>query len=319
MRRYKIGILASALVLAVMLPARAHAEEAGAVRLDEKGTVTLVSSQMAEDGASTICFSVSVDAVNADSAEFLFEESNAKILEYRYNREEKKLDVYIAGTKALFPSGSDSLTVGRVVVRDGNGGSTSATASVAAESLQYVYGTEVRVVEGMESSGAVEINGAGAPSQTTPPSPNPPPSPKPPNPPDKGDDNRDDDGDDNSQGADDSKTTENPPPGTASPQKTPKPAVTKVPVVHVPQSTSKPTSSPAATTQPPKEDEEEEDGEQSVGATAEQPSDSSGSQDDEGESGGKIDWIWLLAISGIVIFAGVAVMAFVTLIRKPDQ
>lgn len=332
MRRYSIGVFV-VLVLAAMLPARARAEGAGGIRLDEKGTVTLVSSQMAEDEVSTMSFSISVDAVNAESAEFLFSESGAKILEYRYNREEKKLDVYIAGNTPLFSAGANSLTLGRVVVRDGNGGSTSATASVSAESLQYVYGTEVRMVEGMESSGAVEIKGTDTDSQPTqpptqptqpptqptqptqPPTQPPTPSPKPQNPPDKG---NDDDDDDNSQDTNNSVTAGNPQ-GTARPQKTPKPVATKVPVVHVPQSTARPTSSPVATTQPPKEDEEDIDVEQSAGATSEQAPESSDSQEEESESGGKIDWVWVLAVGGIVIFAGVAVLAFVTLSRKPEQ
>lgn len=313
MRRYRIGILATALVLAAMLPARVRAEEAGRIRMDEKGTVTLVSSQMAKDEVSTMSFSISVDAAKGESVEFLFAESNAKILEYRYNREEKKMDVYLAGTQTLFPAGSDSLTIGRIVVRDGNGAGIPATASVSAESLQYVYGTELKSVESMESSGAVQITGADTPAQTQAPStPSPVPSPKPQNPPDTGNDDDDDD----SQGPDNSGTAGNP--ATASPQTTPKPVATKVPVVHVPQSTPKP--SPTATPEVPAQTlkPEEDDIEQSVGAATQQPPESDESQEEEDGSEGKIDWVWVLAVGGIVIFAGVAVMAFVTLNRKPD-
>lgn len=308
MRRYRIGILVTALVLAAMLPARVRAEEAGRIRMDEKGTVTLVSSQMAKDEVSTMSFSISVDAAKGESAEFLFEESNAKILEYRYNREEKKMDVYLAGTKTLFPAGSDSVTIGRIVVRDGNGSGIPATASVSAESLQYVYGTELKRVESMESSGTVQITGTDTPARTQAPST---PSPRPQDPPDTGKDD-----DDDSHGPDNSGTAGNP--ATASPQKTPKPVATKIPVVHVPQSTPKPspTASPEVPAQTLKP--EEDNIEQSAGAATQQPPESDEGQEEEDGSEGKIDWVWVLAVGGIVVFAGVTVMAIVTLNRKPD-
>lgn len=325
MRRYRIGILAAALVLAGMLPARVHAEEAGRIQMDEKGTVTLVSSQMAKDEVSTMSFSISVDAAKGESAEFLFEESTAKILEYRYNREEKKMDVYLAGTQTLFPAGSDSLTIGRIVVRDGNGSGISATASVSADSLQYVYGTELKTLEGMESTGAVQISGGGTPPQPTvtptprptqAPTPTPRPTTAPQNPSDTGNDDWEDDN--HSQGTDSSTITGNPQ-KTAAPQKTPKPAATKVPVVQVPQSTQKPSPSPSPEGPAQTMEPEESETDQSAGAMPEQSSESDDDQQGEEETGGKIDWIWVLAVGGIVIFAGVAVMAFVTLSRKPDQ
>ncbi len=157
-KKNKWKMLAAALIWALLLPGRVLAEGGNEVRLDETGTVTMILPQAGEEGISSIQFSLLIDSPDAERAEFEFAAGSAKITEFRFHKEEKKLNVYIAGTEPLFAQGSDSLTIGKVIVLDGNGGSTTATVSVPVDSVQYVYGTELKKPEGLTSTGPVVVN-----------------------------------------------------------------------------------------------------------------------------------------------------------------
>ncbi len=158
MKKNKWKMLAAALIWALLLPGRVLAEGGNEVRLDETGTVTMILPQAGEEGISSIQFSLLIDSPDAERAEFEFAAGSAKITEFRFHKEEKKLNVYIAGTEPLFAQGSDSLTLGKVIVLDGNGGSTTAAVSVPVDSVQYVYGTELKKPEGLTSTGPVVVN-----------------------------------------------------------------------------------------------------------------------------------------------------------------
>ena len=153
----------TALVPVTLFSMQVHAASGDGFMLDEKGTVTIVSEHAAKEGVSSLQFSLSVNSADASRVEFQFEGSNAKIADFRYDEGGKKLNVYLAGVDALFAENTDSLTVGRLVVLDGNGGNASAAVSVVEDSLQYVYGTELKRMESVELPGTVQM---GVPGQT---------------------------------------------------------------------------------------------------------------------------------------------------------
>lgn len=106
MRKYLSKIAISIFILAALAPIRAWAAAEDGIRLDEGGMVTVVSQHAAEDGISSLEFSLWVESANGTRAEFQFEASRAKILEFRYDEAGKKLNVYVAGTEALFQRAS---------------------------------------------------------------------------------------------------------------------------------------------------------------------------------------------------------------------
>ena len=163
MKKYLIRMFVAVFILAVSLSIQADAAGADAIKLDETGTITIVSQHAAKDEVSSLQFSLSVDAADAANIEFRFYESNAKVQEFRYDEDGKKLNVYLAGTEALFAENTDTLTIGKIVISDGNGSNAAATVSVVEDSLAYVYGTELKTMEDLELPGAVQI---GAPTQS---------------------------------------------------------------------------------------------------------------------------------------------------------
>ena len=185
MRKHIGIVMIVLLLLAFLSPLRVWAASGDGVRLDEGGTVTIVSQHAAKEGVSTLGFCLSVESANAAGVEFQFGESGAKIKDYRYDEATGSLKVYLAGTEALFASGTDALTVGKIKVLDGSGNEMNATVSVVENSLQYVYGTELKTMQGVELPGAVQIGPSVVqpqpPSDPQPPSePQPPAEPQPP-------------------------------------------------------------------------------------------------------------------------------------------
>lgn len=275
-------------------------------RLDDGGTVTVVSQHAAKEEISSLGFSLLVESENADKVEFQFEESNAEILEFRYDENAKKLNIYVAGTEALFAEGTDSLTIGRVIVQDENGGEASAKVSVVEDSLQYVYGAELKTMQELDLPEAVQLG----PVRDDPSS--------------DGDDG--DDNDDNEDADDAPAAPAVTPAPTASPVRTPRPtakpvattAPTRSPSVgdslQASNSTPKPSpsSSPESTATPAVEE--------SVPSST--PSPSGGNTDqssNENKESKGIDIVFVIAIAAIVIFAIVAVIAFVVLKKLPKK
>ena len=179
MRKHICNIMIAFLLLALLQPLRALAASGDGLRLDQGGMVTVVSQHAAKEEVSSLCFSLSVESANAARVEFEFEDSRAKIKDFRYDQATGSLKVYLAGTEALFAEGMDALAVGKIKVLDGSGNEVTATVSAVENSLQYVYGTEVKTMQGAELPDAVQIGPAAV--QPQPPSePKPPSEPQPP-------------------------------------------------------------------------------------------------------------------------------------------
>lgn len=173
MKKYLKYMFAAAFVWMALLPVRAEAAGTDAFQIDESGNVTIESGQAAEDGAASLQFSLKVDSADAANIEFWFRESRAKVQEFRYDPDTKQLNIYIAGTEALFAENTDSLTLGTIVVLDRNGGSAAAAVSVVENSFAYVHGTELKTVDNMASPGIIQMGAQSQPMPTNTPAPTP--------------------------------------------------------------------------------------------------------------------------------------------------
>lgn len=342
----------TALVPVTLFSMQVHAASGDGFMLDEKGTVTIVSEHAAKEGVSSLQFSLSVNSADASRVEFQFEGCNAKIADFRYDEGGKKLNVYLAGVDALFAENTDSLTVGRLVVLDGNGGNASAAVSVVEDSLQYVYGTELKRMESVELPGTVQM---GVPGQTAappatevtpePPSPTqappeepletPPPTqaPQPEEPvptqapepiwtpaptqnPGSIDDGNGDNGDDGEEDGTPGSVAVVARPGTGQggrkPGSSTKPAKTTPPRVEVVS-----VSSPKPKDTEPEQTEEPplESEEEVTDSLVTSPEETPEPEQERAEEG--INWLLVAVIAAIVLFGGVAVGSAVILMRKP--
>lgn len=306
MRKYLCNILIALFLFTALPSMRVLAAGRDGFRLDDGGTVTVVSQHAAKEEVSSLGFSLLVESDNADKVEFQFEESNAEILEFRYDENAKKLNIYVAGTEALFAEGTDSLTIGRVIVQDENGGEASAKVSVVEDSLQYVYGAELKTMQELDLPEAVQLGPVRGDSPN-----------------DNDDDDEADDDDDNYDVPAAPAVTPAP---TASPVRTPRPTARPVATTAPTRSPSagdslqasnstpkpSPSSSPESTATPAVEE--------SVPSST--PSPSGGNTDqssNENKESKGIDIVFVIAIAAIVIFVIVAVIAFVVLKKLPKK
>ena len=322
MKNSVLKMAVSVLLLAFLLPAGARAAGDDGFRLDEQGTVTVVSGHAAQERISSLCFSLSVDAAGAEKVDFTFNNSNAKVLEYRYDGTTGELKVYVAGTEALFGAGTDSLALGRVTVADGNGNAVEARVSVVEDSLRYVYGTELRTMVNVDLPGEVTLPGGKvqvtptpAPTPTPTPVPTPAPTPTPTLAP----------------------TPTPAPGGSQTPQPPAQPTPTPEPA-RTPESTSRPASRPGTNhganrtprpTQTPEADPTPEPSKSPEPGTVsptpgplEDPVVSPEVTDDPlyyevPEDEGKPDLVVVVAIAAMVLFGGILALAVVTLSKKP--
>ena len=313
MKNSMLKMAVSVLLLAFLLPAGARAAGDDGFRLDEQGTVTVVSGHAAQERISSLCFSLSVDAAGAEKVDFTFNNSNAKVLEYRYDGTTGELKVYVAGTEALFGAGTDSLALGRVTVADGNGNAVEARVSVVEDSLRYVYGTELRTMENVDLPGEVTLPGGKvqvtptpAPTPTPTPVTTPAPTPTPTLAP----------------------TPTPAPGGSQTPQPPAQPTPTPEPA-RTPESTSRPASRPGTNhganrtprpTQTPEADPTPEPSKSPEPGTV-SPTPPEVTDDplyyEVPEDEGKPDLVVVVAIAAMVLFGGILALAVVTLSKKP--
>lgn len=312
MRKYIGRAILILFLLAAVPAAGVSAAEGDGLKVDDKGKVTLTSSYAAQEGISSVCFSLSVNSESAEDVRFHFDESAAKIQEFRYDKENKKLNVYIAGTEALIKEGN-SLSVGSIEVLNANGGVTSAEVSVTAGSLMYVYGTELKWMADLETPGWVEVNASaqepdspdsGEPTPTPAPTSDPAPDPAP------------------------DPTPDSTPQPTKTPQAvpTPWPVEPYQPNIVRPTATPRPTETPEPSATPapepseaPETEDEDLEEPESTEVMLPQEGDEGGSMGEDGETAGGIDWVFVIAIAAIVMFIVVAVMAVVILKKKPSK
>ena len=301
MRKYICNILIALSLFAALPSMRVLAAGRDGFRLDDGGTVTVVSQHAAKEEISSLGFSLLVESENADKVEFQFEESNAEILEFRYDEDTKKLNIYVAGTERLFAEGTDSLTIGRIIVQDENGGEASARVSVVEDSLQYVYGAELKTMQELDLPEAVQLGPVR-------------------------DDSPEDDDDDNDDDNDNVPVVVPAATPTPSPVRTPRPAARPVATAAPTSSPSvggslqasvgtprpSPSSSPESTPTPAVEE--------SVPSIAPSPSGENTNQvTDENKESQGVDIVFVIAIVAIVIFVIVAVIAFVVLKKLPKK
>lgn len=321
MRKFLWNIVIAVALLSALPSLCVRAAGGDGFRIDESGNVTIVSGHAAEDGIASLSFGLSVESEGAVRVEFRFAESRARITEFRYDQSARRLNIYMAGTEALFAEGTDSLTVGRIVVLNQNGAETAARVSVVADSLQYVYGTELKTMENLELPGTVQIGSAGAEQ---------------PGDEDKNNGNDGNDGDDDNDDNDDDGDEEEDVPApavTPSPTAAPKPTAKPGGVVILTPSPVRPTARPASTPSPtatpvPGDSSQGAGNEPRPTASAgpENTPDaagglpSSGGNPSEGEDAdaqfqGGLDPVIWVAVAAVVMFVVVAVMA-VTVLRK---
>lgn len=159
MKNRILNIVLLAFIVAVLLPVHALAANTNdEVQISEEGDISIQSEHAAQEGISSLQFGLLVQATEPDAqVSFAFSESTAKIAEYRYHEDSGLLNIYLAGTTPLFTD-SAVLPVGTVVVQDQDGKDVEAEVSVAEDSLQYVYGTELRMAEANLPEGPVTIH-----------------------------------------------------------------------------------------------------------------------------------------------------------------
>lgn len=311
--------LGGMLFLTALWPLQVRAESSDGFRLDEQGMVTVVSEHAAKEKISSLTFSLSVEAQGAEKVEFRFNQSSAKVVEFRYDKEQKELRVYVSGTEALFGAQQDALSLGQISVLDGNGNAVAADVSVVEGSLKYVYGSEQRTMEEVDMPGTVRLAGTSQPTPTPVPTPTPQPTPgntqtPPPQPPSPG-------------------NTQTPPSQPPAPEVTPTPQATPDPepdqptaVKRTPRPSRQPESTDLGTASPAPAPEESQEPESSPAATPSTEDEDdyifSWSQDEDekkdgGEPSGKVDLVFVTAIGAILLFAGVLAMAVVILKKKP--
>ena len=167
MRKYMLAAFLAVFVFAFLPSMQAQAQSSDGFELDGTGTVTLRSQHAAKEKVSSLQFSLTVESAEAVQVDFEFGQNNARIAEFRYDENEKKLNIYMAGVDALFAENTDALTIGKVIIRNGSGEEAAAKVSVVEDSLQYVYGTELKQMDDVEIPAAVQLGEV--PQETPPP------------------------------------------------------------------------------------------------------------------------------------------------------
>lgn len=139
------GAAALIICFSMLLTLNASAAANNEIRLEAEGseaTLELYFPQAAAEETASMQISVSVKA-NSDGVglEFIPDSGLAsKIVESRYHSETGVLNIYLAGTEALFPS-SGTVTVGKVKVIGNN--AASATVEAVKDSVKFVRDGEL--------------------------------------------------------------------------------------------------------------------------------------------------------------------------------
>lgn len=153
-----------ALAMASLMSMQVCAESGDSFLLDEVGNVTLVSEHAAKEGIASLQFEIVVNASDGAEVSFEFAESKADICEYRYNKSTGILNIYIAGKNALFEKDVENLVLGKIKVTGGE--NSPVMVKIAEDSLKYVYGTDLKTMEGVGLPDEVQLGGG---SSTNPP------------------------------------------------------------------------------------------------------------------------------------------------------
>lgn len=151
----------------------ASAAEVNEIKLEANGSeasLELYFPQAAAEEIASMQMSVRVTA-NADSVDLEFIPDSglaAKIVESRYQSDTGMLNIYLAGTEALFPS-SGSIKVGRIRVSASGGGAASAKVEAVRDSVKFVRSGElVSPDNDTDYPASVTVTAAGQSAPVTP-------------------------------------------------------------------------------------------------------------------------------------------------------
>lgn len=148
-------ILFSLLLTAIPLQVFAAGNDEDDLILETSGNTLIVKLELPnakKEELSSVQLSLNLDA--GAFSDFIFDESvtgKAKVYEIYYNQERKQVNLYIAGTKALF--NGRSLTIGSVQAEAN--GSAASSAQVEGKAVKVVRGA---VTEDLELSNMTEIS-----------------------------------------------------------------------------------------------------------------------------------------------------------------
>lgn len=165
-----ITFIFSALAVAMMLINTSAEETAKTdmIQIGRGGKITLICGQSENNTINTLQFSLEIKSDGISEVSFEFDDTlGAKIMEYRYHSDEKRLNIYISGTQPLFEN-TDALRIGRILAADSEGNEINVKADAIENSLKFVCDASLMEKEvasvrsgDANSDGKINISDAG--------------------------------------------------------------------------------------------------------------------------------------------------------------
>ncbi len=163
MNKYIFRIIMAVFAFIAVLPITALADndKADAVvfkQVPEGVSVRLILPKAAGEKTASLQLSVEVKSAGSgeiDDVAFKFAEivdKRAKVAEFRYHKDTGLLNLYVAGTEALYKDNEDTLTLGTITAKDQNAADVSVKAGVPKNALTLAEGTESRIVDLADNS-----------------------------------------------------------------------------------------------------------------------------------------------------------------------
>ena len=150
-----------AFIAVLPITALADNDKADAVvfkQVPEGVSVRLILPKAAGEKTASLQLSVEVKSAGSgeiDDVAFKFAEivdKRAKVAEFRYHKDTGLLNLYVAGTEALYKDNEDTLTLGTITAKDQNAADVSVKAGVPKNALTLAEGTESRIVDLADNS-----------------------------------------------------------------------------------------------------------------------------------------------------------------------
>jgi len=150
-----------AFIAVLPMTALADNDKADAVvfkQVPEGVSVRLILPKAAGEKTASLQLSVEVKSAGSgeiDDVAFKFAEivdKRAKVTEFRYHKDTGLLNLYVAGTEALYKDNEDTLTLGTITAKDQNAADVSVKAGVPKNALTLAEGTESRIVDLADNS-----------------------------------------------------------------------------------------------------------------------------------------------------------------------
>ena len=150
-----------AFIAVLPMTALADNDKADAVvfkQVPEGVSVRLILPKAAGEKTASLQLSVEVKSAGSgeiDDVAFKFAEivdKRAKVAEFRYHKDTGLLNLYVAGTEALYKDNEDTLTLGTITAKDQNAADVSVKAGVPKNALTLAEGTESRIVDLADNS-----------------------------------------------------------------------------------------------------------------------------------------------------------------------